>query len=186
MYEKYGFPTPQTTITERRRVRVAEMYLKGRKLGEICFLIGICRRTLKDDLTAIREEWKDARVGFMERAVAEQLEKLDQVEAEAWEQWERSKQPAKVTMQTESPNGKVTVKIERREQCGDPRYLAIITDCGEQRCKLLGVNAPLKTESTINATITHYVPPPTRAELAEQLAASISKLRERNSVPSNN
>lgn len=163
---------------ERRRRWVADMYIRGRSLKDIAFVAGISLRTLARDMESIREEWRKDRVGFADRAISEQLNKLDHIEQVAWESWEKSCQPAKSTTQSESPTGKITVKIERREQSGDARFLAVIQNTVERRCKLLGLDAPVKTESNISATVTHYAPPPTRQEVATQIQQLIEQARQ--------
>lgn len=162
-------------MIEARRTAVAEYYLKGMSTAQIASKINLSRWVVTTDLQFIRNEWKAARVGFIDQAVLEQLEKIDQLEREAWEAWERSRLPTKSTTITEGDDGNTVTKIERRESAGDPRFLALVDKQVEQRRKLLGLDAPVKTESNVTATVTHYQPPKTR----EELAAEVQKMRDR-------
>lgn len=170
-----GRAAENKALIEARRVAVAEYYLKGMSISQIASKINLSRWVVTTDLQFIRNEWKAARVGFVDQAVLEQLEKIDQLEREAWAAYERSCRPAKSTTITEDDDGNTVTKIERRESAGDPRFLALVDKQVEQRRKLLGLDAPVKTESNINATVTHYQPPKTR----EELAAEVQKMRDR-------
>lgn len=162
-------------LIELRRIAVADRYLKGMSIKQIAADLSLNDRLICSEIEAIRSEWKAARVGFVDQAVLEQLEKIDQLEREAWAAYERSCRPAKSTTITEDDDGNTVTKIERRESAGDPRFLALVDKQVEQRRKLLGLDAPVKTESNINATVTHYQPPKTR----EELAAEVQKMRDR-------
>jgi hypothetical protein len=162
-------------LIELRRIAVADRYLKGMSIKQIAADLSINDRLICSEIEAIRSEWKAARVGFVDQAVLEQLEKIDQLEREAWAAYERSCRPAKSTTITEDDDGNTVTKIERRESAGDPRFLALVDKQVEQRRKILGLDAPVKTESNINATVTHYQPPKTR----EELAAEVQKMRDR-------
>ena len=162
---------------EIRRERVARHYLQGMSIRQIAGKIGVDFITAYRDLVACREEWRAARIGFTDRVVAEQLEKLDRYELEANESWERSKQPAKSTTIIEDDDGKTKTRIERQESSGDPRFLALAVDIVKQRRELLGTDAPKKTESTVNATVT-YQHPPSRQEVADKVREAVNRMRQ--------
>lgn len=74
-----------------------------------------------------------------------ELERLDYVEMESIKAWQKSREDAvKITneMTVTADGGKDAEKTreEREGQAGDPRFLAIIQKCVEQRAKLLGIN----------------------------------------------
>lgn len=163
---------------ELRRTQVAKLYLQGMGIKQITRELNVPYLTINNDLVSIREEWRAARVGFFDRAKTEQLEKLDQVEIEASEAWERSKQPTRITTTTEDDDGKVTVRVERRESVGDSQFLKTRTECIAQRRKLLGLDAPVKTESNVTAAITHYQPPDSREVVAEKIRDAVNRLRQ--------
>src|SRR5262245_29706430 len=76
---------------EVRRSRIADLYLRGhtqRQIGEIIGPdhAGVCR-----ELKTIRAERRADRVADYDAKKAEELAKIDLLEREGWEAWERSK-----------------------------------------------------------------------------------------------
>ena len=63
------------------------------------------------------------------------------------------------TGQSTDPRGeRVHAAIRKAEQTGDPRYLAGVQWCVEQRCKILGLNAPQKVAPTDPTGTREYAP----------------------------
>jgi transposase len=155
-----------------RRVRITQLRLRGYTIREIAAALNVNKSTIEVDLKAIREEWKAERLSFMDEAVGEQIAKLDQAERETWEAWERSQQPATATIETVSADGEVEIRTETRPQYGDPRFPTLALSAIKARNELLGLNAATKTEAKVAV---EYVPPPSRADVADVL----QKLRGR-------
>jgi len=151
---------------QSRRSRVAELYLKGyRSAQSIADRLGdaeVSRVTVSRDLKVIRREWAAAMVRDFDHALTEELTRIDRIEREAWDEWDRSKtfreksksgskqKPIRGvaedgTQQRETADEKFA-QLEREGSFGDPRYLERISWCIERRCKLLGLDAPEKRE----------------------------------------
>lgn len=160
----------QSAATAERRVRVAELYCQGKAFYEIAKLVGACVNTITEDMKANRAEWRERRSLAMDAAIEEHLAKIDEAERKAWVAWDRSVQDAVAKVTTTEHDGKTSTREEERGQAGDPRFLEIVLKCCKQRCDLLGLEAPKKTEVTLEQK-----PPATRAEVA----AVILQLRER-------
>lgn len=158
---------------EARRALVAALYLDHYRQGEIARELGVHINTVTADIKALREEWRAARLTNMDEIFAEQLAKLDQTEREAAAEWHRSKKDAEIQRTVRGPEG-TTTTTERRGQCADPRYREIILKCIAQRCKLLGLEPPEKSEVQI------YQPPLSREELAEKLRQQLSQFQEKD------
>jgi predicted transcriptional regulator len=109
-----------------RRERVAEMYLQGMSQNQIAKQIGMSQKSISNDIVEIRTQWVNSSIRDFDAMRGEQLAKIDRVEAEYCAAWERSK-----------ANGD-----------DDPRYMQGVERCVDQRCKLLGLNAPVRTEIT--------------------------------------
>lgn len=163
-------------MQEARRAQVAELYLACISQQEIARRLGVDQSTITADVSAMRQEWRDKRDEYSESAFNEQLARIDKTEREAWAAWERSQQPAKATIETTSGDESET-REETREQYGDPRFLTIAQNAIEQRRKLLGLDAPTKTESKNETTITGH--PQSRESLIEE----IKKLAAKRSPP---
>lgn len=146
--------------------------------------------TIKFDLDALDKAWQERARGAIDDQKARELAKLDAVEAEAWAAWEASLMPRTVTisetvkergdaLDAEAQKGEgeqeakepplITIRDKTRrtveQSTGDPRYLDIIKDCGVKRAKLMGWEAPTKTQSA-NVDLTSLT-----VEQLERLAA---------------
>ncbi len=88
-------PKRKPTQRDKDLQITAELYLAGRNQYEIAEIIGVSQGTISNDLKAIRVMWRErAVIAFSERK-AEELARLDKLEREYWQAWERSIKPAK-------------------------------------------------------------------------------------------
>lgn len=132
---------------EADRRNISRLYLKGLYQVEIAKELGISQSTVSRDIQYLIDEWKKERVYDINEAKARELAKIDNLELEYWDAWRRSKEDAetKTKKAVKTPEG---VRQEQQEQykgqAGDPRFLQGIQWCIEQRCKILGVEAPKK------------------------------------------
>lgn len=142
----------------QRRQEVAVRYLKGEQQYDIGRALGMSQAQVSMDLKAVRELWLASTLRDFDAIKSEQLAKVDQVEIEAWQAWQRSQQPREVSLTEQAEGGEVmapdgTLKpksptrkasMRREGQAGDPRFLERIQKCIDQRCTILGLNAPAK------------------------------------------
>jgi hypothetical protein len=132
---------PDHAIAERRW-KVSQLYLQGLPQHRIGEQVGVSQKCVSEDLAAVRAEWLAKSVdGFGER-LAEELAKVDRVEAVAWDSFERSR--ASITV-GKGADGK-PMKVERP---GDDRFLGRVSWCIETRAKLLGLVKTDKASSTV-------------------------------------
>lgn len=153
----------QLSITERRRI-VAERYIKGDTQEAIAGALGLNQATISRDLKAIRAAWLISSIRDFDAAKAEELQKIDQVEREAWAAWSRSTEDKEITAQQEDtePGDTIVTKdkegneqikagpervrrrvsLRREGQAGNPAFLTIVLTCVERRCAILGLDAP--------------------------------------------
>jgi hypothetical protein len=129
-------------ILERRR-RVAAALVRGQSQWQIAQTEGVDPAQISRDLSAIRQEWRQSALIDFEARQAEELARIDAVEAEAWAAWDRSKQDTerRQARTVTTPSGQRT-EASRVEsvQCGDPRFLTQIMACVKHRCDLLGLS----------------------------------------------
>src|SRR5262245_26245420 len=133
------------------RAEVARLYLQGCTQAEIGAKLSLSRQQIGYDLEAVRQEWLRSSLMDFNAKKAEELARIDDLEREYREAWEKSKSGHETTTteQTTSPQGDRTrAAIRKEEQHGDPCYLAGVQWCIEQRCKLLGLHAPHKIAPT--------------------------------------
>jgi hypothetical protein len=134
---------------ERDRVEIARLYLQGVIQVDIAARLGMTRQMVGYDLKAIRAKWLESSlVNFNER-VAIELAKIDNLEVEYWQAWQRSLQvkessTAKVVSEAESERNEVSTKQE--QMTGNESFLAGIRWCIDRRLKLFGLDAPVKID----------------------------------------
>lgn len=130
---------------------IADMYLKGKPQSEIAQSLKVTQQQISYDLATIKRRWREQTAMNLDEAKNRELDRLDALEREYWDAWERSKKDRSRT-QTEKRlgqndmliGGKATVNKE--EMLGNPAYLAGIERCIDLRCKLLGIYAATKQE----------------------------------------
>jgi hypothetical protein len=145
-----------------RRDTIADRHLKGRTVAEIAGELGVCRRTVDRDLAAIRRLWRQAHRDAIEEARARELARIDLLEREAWEGWQRSQQQylseklskaedekesrgetaGGVSVRPSSPTARKRAERTTRTQHGDSRYLMLVMRCIERRLQLLNGAPP--------------------------------------------
>ncbi|HEY4313615.1 MAG TPA: helix-turn-helix domain-containing protein [Pirellulales bacterium] len=129
-------------IAQRRR-QVADLYLQRWTQSSIAERVGVDQSTVCDDLKYVRREWRDSAVRDFDLAQAEELQKLDRVEREAWAAWEQSQKPAQSAV-INGDGGNQQTRKSVRNRHGDPRMLEIILKCNAARRTMLGLDAPTK------------------------------------------
>lgn len=145
---------------ERDRRNIARLYLKGEIQVDIAAQLGISQATVSRDIKFIQNEWQTERVYDINEAKQRELAKIDNLELEYWQAWRRSCENKQIVnrkglLGAEDPKTKKRTMIgnievtERNEgQAGDARFLDGVMDCIKQRCAILGVEAPKRTELT--------------------------------------
>ena len=149
---------------ERDRRDIADMYLQGWTQARIAGHLGddedreytLSQQMISYDLKKLQEAWQASALVDIDAAKAQELAKVDRLEREYWDAWERSCAPAITTRQ----EGKaieggveriVSTSVARN---GDPRFLQGVQWCIERRCKILGIDAPekhnLRTDNTFH------------------------------------
>jgi len=154
---KLGRKKDQSRIAvNHRRTEVAKLYLQGLYQSEIANIFDVTQAQISKDLAIIRQEWLTSRAQDYDEKIAEELAKIDAVEAEYWQAWMKSKE-IRTLKRTKSKGTRESqevgiIETEYEEVTnehggvGDPRFLDGIQKCIERRCKLLGLDAPQKHE----------------------------------------
>lgn len=144
----------------RDRRRIAELYLEGRLQVDIAREVGLSQSTVSNDLKALQRMWLKSSLIDINEAKAREIAEIDNLEREYYKAWHRSCEDAETLTQ------KTKGTIEKREkedgtfvterpaevaktskgQAGDPRFLSGIQWCIERRCKILGVDAPERSD----------------------------------------
>lgn len=93
------------------------------------------------DLKQLLINWKREHEENIDLYITKELSKLDKIEAELWDAWERSKKRIVSKIRQSG------LKNERSETfAGNPRYLDLVLSVQQRRAKLLGLDAPVKVD----------------------------------------
>lgn len=169
--------TPKRTPFQREKdlVRIEEMYLRGARQVDIAAEIGVSRSQVQYDIQSLIKRWRTSSIRDFDAAREIELQRLNALEREYWDAWEKSKLDKEVaTVERVTGDAGRDKAAKRTEaQTGNPAYLAGVQWCVEQRCKLLGLYAPAKVAPTDPSGQNPYVGAST-----EELRALAAKVVE--------
>lgn len=93
------------------------------------------------DLKQLLINWKREHEENIDLYITKELSKLDKIESELWDAWERSKKRIVSKIRQSG------LKTERSETfAGNPHYLDLVLSVQQRRAKLLGLDAPVKVD----------------------------------------
>lgn len=134
---------------EQDYVEIARRYLQGETQASIAEHIGVTQQQISADLKTIQKRWLKSVTMMIDAAKAKELAKIDLLEQTYWNAWFASITPKEIkSSEVFTVNGdgnatkKASLKTEQRD--GNPAFLAGVDRCIERRCKLLGLDAPVK------------------------------------------
>lgn len=141
---------PKRTPFEREQdlAKIAQAYLVGKTQAEIAIEFKVTQQQINYDLKVLQDRWVKSSLIAIDEAKGRELAKLDNLEREYWAAWLDSKKEFRGTTaeRTRGKNFGTKVQIKKERRDGDPRYLDGVMSCIERRCKIIGLDAPIKTE----------------------------------------
>lgn len=132
-------------------VFISDLYARGKTHQEIRDELAevrdyeVCRSQITKDIQEIRKRWQAIAMQDYEKKIATELAKIDHLEREAWDAWDRSRgvDITEYEKTSEADGGNAKEKsVKKRYPHGDPRYLEQVQKCIGQRITLLGLAAP--------------------------------------------
>ena len=143
---------------------VAELWLKGYSIKRIAVSVGLHHRQVRELVLKSKAIWLKRKELALTDVVAEQLRRIDLIEMNAWDAWERSQQDFVETKVAQTKDGSFKTRTSKTS-VGDPRFLDAALKCVEQRCKLLGVFKPPEERAEMTVWgVTVVVDNPEQAE----------------------
>lgn len=143
---------------ERDRQLISKYYLEGMTQWEIKKKMGISQATVSRDIAILIRYWRLSQLQNIDSAKQIELAKINKLEIEYWNSWDRSKEEFKkkslkqrLIAETKQP---LEINSATEDRNGDPRYLAGVQWCITKRCEILGINAAIKTETNLTGTLT--------------------------------
>ena len=143
--------------------KIANLYVRGNTIVEISKDLVLNQSFVSICLKEIRKKWLVNQVQNYNELKAKELEKLDALERELWESWNKSKKG--INKKTTSKLRRATARGDFDEDLdsneftdipGDPRYLEGVQKCIAQRIKLLGLEEATKIEHSGTLSINAY------------------------------
>ncbi len=141
----------------------SELYLKGQSFRAIAVYMNdqfkrkVNHVTVFNDIKLVIQQWEESRNAMIDHHKSIELEKLNILERTYWEAWEKSQTDTTISQTKKKGSPKSIDNIEKieneRYNTGDPRYLQGIERCIEQRCKILGLNAPKEIKGEISGNL---------------------------------
>ena len=134
---------------DSRRRQVAHLYCTGRTMWELAEIFNVSAVTIHNDMKAVRAQWQEETKQETAAWAYQQIIKIDKIESAAWEGWDRSVgDHSKTTIETFSGGRGDSQKhvVVDEPIAGDPRFLAVVLNCVQRRCAMLGLDAPEKIE----------------------------------------
>ncbi len=143
--------------------KIADLYRAGHTQRAISQQFGLSQGQICQDLAEIKRRWKAESVEFFTSKIEEELSKIDNLEITYWNQFDESRQDEIcITVETKTvtlkgddggdsvdlPATETKRTIKTTKRVGDRGFLTGVEWCIERRCKLLGLDAPAKSELT--------------------------------------
>ena len=140
--------------------RITSLYLRGWRQADIAAELGLTQQQVSYDLRTIQKRWRESTTMNLDEAKQKELSRIDELEREFWSAWESSKAERTKARQesdgTKDKEGKVVVKkssMEKEQRDGNPAFLQGVLSCIDRRCKLLGLDAPEKSEVDLKSRV---------------------------------
>lgn len=180
---------------EQKRVdydKISNLYLQGVSQSNIAKIVGLSQSQVANDLEAVRQIWIKETIIEIDAIKAEQLKKIDWLEQEYRQAWEKSKRIRQVKtkrggLANNTPTGRGQFEIIEEEDLGDTRYGQRIEWCIMERLKITGGYAPKKIAET-DPTGTKEAGTTAREEVLawlDQQAAKLSGTSQKQLQPAN-
>ncbi len=123
--------------------RIAAMFLEQRPQTEIAKELGLVQSVISRDLAEVKRRWRMSSLIDINEAKQRELARIDALESEYWQAWERSCHE-RVKTRTEQEGQAIKAIVTREQRDGNPAFLNGIQNCIEQRCKILGIYEAIK------------------------------------------
>lgn len=137
-------------LTDEQLEKAVDLQRKCLTHQKIAEEIGVRRETITRVLGRYNRKVSDRLMSKSIRERARQFERLDWIIEEAAEEWHRSKLDAEtVKVTNEGLVADDKTETTTKGQTGDPRYLSEIRSALADQRKILGLDAPTKTEMQI-------------------------------------
>jgi hypothetical protein len=128
----------ETLRIMERRVRIMDLYRRRKPMKEIAAEVKCSLGTVHHDIHTVLAGYKRIAARTAQEHIADALQRLADREADIETEWEKSKVERVELFEDERASGS-TMKLKTKQGYGDPRLAALLLQCWDRRCKLLGM-----------------------------------------------
>ena len=135
-----------------RRMKAWELRLRGYTYERIAKELGISSAAVCKIMQRLTKKYAERHTADIDRVKADQVAAHEEVAFEAFQAWERSKEAAKIFREKKAVDsngqsfGVSERTMESRNQDGDPQYLQVYMKAKENIRKIIGADAPIKSD----------------------------------------
>jgi len=141
---------PRRTSFQREKdlQDLASRYLRGEAQAVIAYDMKVSQQAVSDDLRTLRDRWRKATTMLLDEHKARELAKIDNLELTYWTAWQESRgeKSRTLTRQTKREDTLTMAQVIKEQGDGNPAFLVGVQWCIDRRCKLLGLDAPVKAD----------------------------------------
>lgn len=123
-------------LEEMKLAQIASLHLRGHSVVEIAGEMNQTKAQIQAGLDKLRGRWASVSLMDIDAAVAVTLEEIEQLKTEYMEAWLRS------------IGSEVVMRGMRMVSAGDAAFLDGVMKCIDRKCKLLGLDSPIKIDIT--------------------------------------
>lgn len=135
----------ETVKIMERRARVMALYRRGKSMAAIAGELRCSAGTVHHDIHTVLDGYRRLAARETAAHVADALQRIAAREADIEAEWEKSKGET-VETHTSKREGKLgggsAASVKKKARYGDPRLAALLIQCWDRRCKLLGLLKP--------------------------------------------
>lgn len=144
--------TAVAKLDRATRVRMAaRLFRMGWRLSDISRALGVGANTVSKDIKRLKGLYLKRAIQDIKLWMADALSTLDDVEAEAWSQWEKSKGRKRTRDVVKTDTRGTTIERHVITLEPDNSYLKVVLDCIKRREELLGLDK--QTAQEVRATL---------------------------------
>jgi transcriptional regulator with XRE-family HTH domain len=130
---------------ELELVKISSLYLQGISRPGIAQRLGCTLPFIDNAITVMRRRWAMVSMGNIDAKIQEEIAKLNNLEAEHWSAWERSKANELPLEERQRLLRQYGIRVSA---VGDAAFLNGILTCIDRRIKLQGLDAPIRVDIT--------------------------------------
>lgn len=172
------------------RVAVTDMLLRNMSLRQIAEELNrrnegryeLTFQQVHYDVKKLQQEWYQEAQENIEQGIVREIKKLDKIEAECWDAWEKSKKGKTSTIMEGNlvdnegkiiPGSVMNRKID--SSTGEVKYLEMIERCIVRRSELLGVIFPKKESGGLDNVIDNALMNMEKKQIEEEISRLCQK-----------